>query len=132
MVMGRDAELERRGVRAVLAVGDYNPPGGVSRTTLYLPDSGDLVLYCTDAGWAVQIQIGEHVREWRRWYTVAAGDVPRLGVASDPDDAGAFLAAVRGALGVGAEQPTTDFERAFTAWLRGQGVTCQTREQEDS
>lgn len=129
--MGRDAELEQQGVRAVLPVGNHSGSGGVSRTTLYLRDSGELVLYSTDAGWAVQIQIGEHVREWRRWYTVTAGDAARLNVVPDPDEAVAFLAAVRDALGVREEQPTTDFERAFISWVGEQGVPYESREYED-
>ncbi len=100
-------------------------------TTLYLRGRGELVLYCTDSGWAVQMQIGEHVREWRRWYTVVTGDVARLNVASDPDEPAAFLAAVRDALGLGEERPSTDFERAFNSWLGEQGIAHESREYEE-
>ena len=131
MVMGRDDELEREGVRAVLDVGKYSGSGGVSKTTLYLRDSGELVLYSADSGWAVMMQRGEHVQEWRRWHTVAADDVVRLGVGADSDGAASLLAAVRDALGVHEEQPGTDIEMAFVSWLRGQGVPYEDRERED-
>jgi hypothetical protein len=130
MVMGRDVELERKGVRAVLNVGDYSGSGGVSKTTLYLRDSGELVLYSADSGWSVAMQIGEHVGEWRRWHTVAAGDVVRLGVGPDPDKAASFLAAVRDALGVHEEQPGPEIETAFISWLRGQGVPHESRDED--
>lgn len=131
MARGRDVELEQEGVRAILDVGNYSGSGGVSNTTLYLRDSGELVLYSADSGWAVQMQLGEYVQEWRRWHTVAAGDVARLDVAPDPDAAASFLAAVRDALGVHEEQPGTDIEMAFVSWLRGQGVPYEYREHQD-
>jgi hypothetical protein len=132
MVMGRYVELEQEGVRAALDVGNYSGSGGVSKTTLYLRHSGELVLYSADSGWAVMMQRGEHVQEWRRWHTVAAGDVVRLGVAPDPDRAAAsFLAAVRDALGMHKEHPGTDIEMAFVSWLRGQGIPYECREDED-
>jgi hypothetical protein len=129
MVMGRDVELEREGVRAVLEVGDCSESGTVSKATLYLRDSGELVLYSTSSGWAVAMQIGEHVGEYRRWYTVAAGDVARLGVGPDPDEAASFLAAVRDALGVHEERSGTDIEKAFLSWLSRQGVPHESRDE---
>lgn len=132
MSLGRDLELEQEGVRAALSVGNYSGSGGVSGTTLYLRDSGDLVLYSADSGWAVRMQIGEHVNEWRRWHTVTVGDVGRLDVAPDPvDEAASFLEAVRDALAVRNDQPGTEIEMAFVSWLRGQGVPYEAREKED-
>ncbi|WP_143261969.1 hypothetical protein [Allokutzneria sp. NRRL B-24872] len=131
MVLGRDAELEQQGARAALTIGDHNGSGGASRTTLSLRDSGELVLYSADSGWAVMMQLGEHVQEWRRWHTVASGDVGRLDVAAGVDEAAAFLEAVRDALGVRQDQPGTSIEMAFASWLRGQGVPFGTREVED-
>jgi hypothetical protein len=132
MVMGRDVELEHEGVRAVLGVGNYHGSGGVSKTTLYLRDSGELVLYCADSGWAVNMQIGEHVQEWRRWHTVAASDVVRLEVAPDPaEEASSFLEAVRDAVGMREEQPGHEIAKAFASWLSGQAVPHEWREAED-
>ena len=77
------------------------------------------------------MQRGEHVQEWRRWHTVAADDVVRLGVGADPDGAASLLVAVRDALGVREEQPGTEIEMAFVSWLRGPGIPYAGRESED-
>jgi hypothetical protein len=131
MVMGRDLDLEQAGVRAALEVGNHSGSGGLSKTTLYLRNSGELVLYSADSGWAVTVQIGEHVQEWRQWHTVAADDVARLAVAPDPDDPASFLVAVRDALGIQKEQPGSDIAMAFVSWLRGQAIPHDRREKED-
>lgn len=87
MTFGRDPELERPDVRS-LELGGHNDKDGRSGARLYLLPDGGLTLYCADSGWAVAMQIGEHVLEWRRWTTIAAEDVPRLvDGAADPLEA---------------------------------------------
>jgi hypothetical protein len=130
MVTGRDDELEQEGVRAALVVGSHSGSGGVSNTTLYLRNSGELVLYSVYSGWAVMMQRGEHVQEWRVWQTVPVGDVARLGVAPDPARAASFLEAVRDALSLREQRSGTDVETAFVSWLRGQGIPFERREKE--
>src|SRR5690348_4556228 len=99
MHFGRDLELERAGtaVRS-LELGGHDDDHGHSRARVYLCRNGDVTLYCTDSGWAVRMQIGEMVAEWRRWTTVAAADVPRL--AAETADNADILDAVRAVVGV--------------------------------
>jgi hypothetical protein len=139
MVMGRDFELEPESVRARLVVVDYanyREFPGVSKATFYLRNNGDLVLYCADSGLAVMMQMGEDVQEWRRWYTVAAGDVGRLGItgpAPDMEDrvvAVYLLAGLRDVLDVRLEKSAATVEGAFISWLRGRGVPYESREHE--
>ncbi|GHG62337.1 hypothetical protein [Streptomyces griseocarneus] len=104
-----------------LVLGEVKSSSGVSIATAQLSGAGDLVLYCTDSGYAVMMQIGEHVREHRRWHTVAAEDVSRL-----VDDPATVLEAVRDAVVTKDENSeahgSPEIEARFVQWLRSREV----------
>lgn len=113
---GQQAGAERELVLAEIR------DAGVSRATVRQSADGGLVLYCTDSGYAVMMQIGEHVREYRRWTTVAAADVPRL-----VDDPATVLEAVREVTVVAGNgnvyaNESAEIEGRFAEWLRARDV----------
>ncbi|GAA3929253.1 hypothetical protein GCM10023085_08300 [Actinomadura viridis] len=121
MHFGRDLELERAGtaVRS-LELGGHDDDHGRSRARVYLCRNGDVTLYCTDSGWAVRMQIGEMVTEWRRWTTVAAADVPRL--AAETGETVDVLDAVRASVGTVDDDAAHKIEGRFSAWLRERDI----------
>ncbi|MFI9310892.1 hypothetical protein [Streptomyces triculaminicus] len=112
-----------------LVLGEIENSSGVSIATARLSSTGDLVLYCTDSGYAVMMQIGEHVREYRRWHTVAAEDVSRL-----VDDSSTVLEVVRDAVVAKDEDPEANgspkIEGRFVQWLRSHEVPFTSRSED--
>ncbi|MGW1200284.1 hypothetical protein ACWD4B_31250 [Streptomyces sp. NPDC002536] len=112
---------QQAGAERELVLADIRD-SGVSRATVRQSADGDLVLYCTDSGYAVMMQIGEHVREYRRWTTVAAADVPRL-----VDDPATVLETVREVTVVAGNgdayaNESAEIESRFAEWLRAHDV----------
>lgn len=110
------------GAERSLVLAEIQDAYGVSKATIRHSPDGDLVLYCADSGYAVMMQIGEHVREYRRWTTVAAADVPRL-----VDDPATLLEAIREAVVVPDDgdphaNGSAKIESRFAEWLRAHAV----------
>ncbi|WKK23756.1 hypothetical protein QZH56_34550 [Streptomyces olivoreticuli] len=115
------------GIERSLVLSESRHSSGTDIATVRQSRDGDLVLYCTTSGYAVMMMIGEDVREYRRWCTVAADDVPRL--VGDPATA---LEAVRDAVVVADDgNPGTNesakIEARFAEWLRAREVPFTSR-----
>ena len=104
------------GVVRTIELPSTNEPRASSSATLQLRDTGDLVLYCVDAGFPVWMQIAEDCTSWEQWYTVPAAEVPTLST-----DVGAALEAVRDAL-AGAGKAGSGLVSPFLAWLKSRGA----------
>lgn len=98
-----------------LVIAEYQAPHTYSKATLQLLATGDLVLYCYDAGYPVQLQVAEDCAFLESWYTVAEADL--AGLVGSADTALADASEGIGAVG---DSPTA--ARQFLDWLSARQV----------
>jgi hypothetical protein len=122
-----------------IVVSDRHDPGWSTDLVLLTRDAeGALTLVVVNTGRPVQMQIGEDVEEYRRLYTVAATDIPRMvdawlqdtgEVATIEKDNLAFSVARRIIGDLAPNDEGSTIIGRFIAWLEAHAIPYQSKEQ---